>query len=175
MECYQSSHKGNLLSWKTMMLLLKKDHAHGSVTKAPNQVYCPLGIDLAPYLWAKRPNELMEFLSWGVIHQEILIDQGPDFTLQLIKELCYLLRVKTLRTDLSVEQFHRSLMATLKKFVSSNSKCWDQLFPHFPFSDRKLPQASKFSPFQLLFGKQPLGFPDLLGERWRSKDPRQWT
>ena len=108
---------------------------------------------------------LMTFFSRVGVPQEILPDQGTNFTSQLLAELYRLLHVKAIRTspyhpqtDGLVERFNRTLKSMLQKSVSEEGKDWDRLLPSVRFAYREVPQSSTgFSPFELLYGRSVRG------------------
>lgn len=107
----------------------------------------------------------MKVFTHVEILKEILVimDQGTNFTSQLMKELCELLKVKVLRllayhpqTNGLVEYFNKTLNSMLQKFTDTKPCDWYQLFPPLWFAICKVPQVlTGLSPFELLFGHQP--------------------
>ena len=99
------------------------------------------------------------FLRVGVL-DEILTDQGTDFTSQLLQEVYSLLKIKPIRTtpyhpqtDGLVKRFNHTVKSMLRK-TATEGKDWDDLL----FACREVPQASTgFSPFELLYGRQIRG------------------
>nr|XP_006012602.1 PREDICTED: uncharacterized protein LOC102366250 [Latimeria chalumnae] len=122
-------------------------------------------------------NELVKVFSRVGIPKEILTNQGTPFMSRLMKELCDLLHIKTLRTsvyhpqtDGLVERFNRTLKSMLKKVVSKDGKNWDTMLPYLMFAIRDVPQSSTgFSPFELLYGRQPRGILDVAKETWEEQ------
>ncbi|XP_075753964.1 uncharacterized protein LOC142818437 [Pelodiscus sinensis] len=143
-------------------------------TRYPEAV--PLRNTLAPTL----ATELIKIFSRVGIPQEILTDQGTNVTSKLREELCKLLEVKTLRTaiyhpqtDGLVERFNQTLKAMLRRFVIEEPREWDRLLPPLLFAICQVPQASTgFSPFELLYGRQPRGILNLLKETWEEQESR---
>ncbi len=86
-------------------------------------------------------------------------------------ELYALLGIKSIRTSIYhpqtdglVERFNRTLKTMIHKFVYDHAKNW--LEPLL-FTVREILQASTgFSPFKLIYGCQPRGVLDVLGETW---------
>ncbi|XP_044843600.1 uncharacterized protein LOC123349509, partial [Mauremys mutica] len=126
--------------------------------------------------------ELMKIFSRVGLPREILTDQGTNFTSRLLQQVCKLLGVKQLRTsvyhpqtDGLVERFNRTLKDMLKKFPPEELRHWDQFLPPLLLAIREVPQAStKFSPFELLYGRRPRGLLDLMRETWEeSASPTQ--
>ncbi len=82
-----------------------------------------------------------------------------------LKELYELLGIKSIRTsvyhpqtDGLVERFNRTLKNMVRKFVKEDAKNWDKWLEPLLFAVREVPQASTgFSPFELLYGRQPRG------------------
>ncbi len=55
----------------------------------------------------------------------------------------------------------------VRKFVKEDAKNWDKWLEPLLFSVREVPQASTgFSPFELLYGRQPRGVLDVIKESW---------
>lgn len=86
-------------------------------------------------------------------------------------DLCHLLKVKQLRTsvyypqtDGLVECFNQTLKKMLRRVVTEDGRDWDLMLPYMLFGVREVPQASTgFAPFELLFGRQPMGLLGGLG------------
>ena len=105
---------------------------------------------------------------------EILTDQGTNFTSKLLAELYRLLHVKALRTspyhpqtDGLVERFNRTLKSMLRKTTAEDGKDWDKALPYVLFAYREVPQSTTgFSPFELLYGRAVRGPLDILREAW---------
>ncbi len=116
---------------------------------------------------------LFSMISRVGIPKEILTDQGTAFMSRTIRELYGLLGIKSVRTsvyhpqtDGLVERFNRTLKTMIRKFVHEDTKNWEWLEPLL-FAVREVPQASTgFSPFELLYGRQPRGVLDVLRETW---------
>ena len=74
------------------------------------------------------------------------MDQGSNFTSQLLAELYGLLHVRPIRTtpyhpqtDGLVEQFNQTLKAMLRKAAVQEGKDWDLLIPYVLFAYREVP------------------------------------
>ncbi|KAL0164259.1 hypothetical protein M9458_040012, partial [Cirrhinus mrigala] len=108
---------------------------------------------------------------------EILTDQGTPFMSRLMADLCRLLKVKQVRTsvyhpqtDGLVERFNQTLKQMLRRVAAEDKKDWDLLLPYVLFGIREVPQASTgFTPFELLFGRQPRGLLDVAREAWEQQ------
>ncbi len=124
-------------------------------------------------------HELFMLCSRVGIPAEILTNQGTPFMSRLMADLCRLLRVKQLRTtvyhpqtDGLVEQFNQTLKQMLRRVAAEDRRDWDQMLPYVLFGIREVPQASTgFTPFELLFGRQPRGLLDVAKEAWEHQQP----
>ncbi|XP_067293545.1 uncharacterized protein [Pseudorasbora parva] len=113
------------------------------------------------------------------IPAEILTDQGTPFMSRLMADLCRLLQVKQLRTtvyhpqtDGLVERFNQTLKQMLRRVAAEDKRDWDLMLPYVLFGIREVPQASTgFTPFELLFGRQPRGLLDVAREAWEQQQP----
>ena len=120
--------------------------------------------------------ELIKVFARLGIPEEILTDQGSNFTSQLLAELYRLLHVHPIRTspyhpqtDGLVERFNQTLKSMLRRAATDEGKDWDKLVPYLLFAYREVPQASTgFSPFELLYGRDVRGPLDILRESWES-------
>ncbi|XP_053872984.1 uncharacterized protein LOC128831041, partial [Malaclemys terrapin pileata] len=118
--------------------------------------------------------ELVKIFARVGLPRELLTDQGTNFTSRLLKQVCEILGVKQLRTSIYhpqtdglVERFNRTLKGMLRRFPPEDLRQWDQLLPPLLLAIREVPQAStKFSPFELLYGRRPRGLLDLMRETW---------
>ena len=121
---------------------------------------------------------LVTIFSRVGIPQEILTDQGTNFTSQLQAEIYWLIHVRALRTspyhpqtDGVVEWFNQTLKDMLQKTAREEGKDWDRLIPFVLFAYREVPQASTgFSPFELLYGREVRGPLDVLKEEWEPRN-----
>ncbi len=117
---------------------------------------------------------LIQLFSRVGIPEEILTDQGTNFTSRLMKQLHQQLGITAVRTspyhpqtDGLVERFNQTLKRMLRKFVADTGCDWDKWLPFILFAYREVPQASTgFSPFELLYGWQVQGPLDLLKKAW---------
>ncbi|XP_058614187.1 LOW QUALITY PROTEIN: uncharacterized protein LOC131528813 [Onychostoma macrolepis] len=121
--------------------------------------------------------ELFLLSSRVGIPAEILTDQGTPFMSRLMADLCRLLKVKQLRTtvyhpqtDGLVERFNQTLKQMLRRVAAEDKRDWDRMLPYVLFGIREVPQASTgFTPFELLFGRQPRGLLDIAREAWEQQ------
>ena len=122
--------------------------------------------------------ELVKMFSRVGSPQEILTDQGSNFTSQLLAELYRLLHIRPIRTspyhpqtDGLVERFNQTLKSMLRKVATQEGEAWDKLIPYVLFAYREVPQSStRFSPFELLYGREVRGPLDVLREFWVAKE-----
>lgn len=120
--------------------------------------------------------ELVKVFARLGVPEEILTDQGTNFTSQLLAEVYRLLQVKPIRTtpyhpqtDGLVERFNATLKAMLRKTANEEGKDWDKLLPYLLFAYREVPQASTgFSPFELVYGHHVRGPLDILKHSWEA-------
>ena len=120
--------------------------------------------------------ELVKMFARVGIPDEILTDQGSNFTSQLLTELYRMLHVHAIRTspyhpqtDGLVERFNQTLKSMLRKAATKENKDWDKLLPYVLFAYREVPQTSTgFSPFELLYGRSVNGPLDILCQSWEA-------
>ena len=120
--------------------------------------------------------EIIKIFARIGVSEEILTDQGSNFTSQLLAELYRLLHIHSiwtspyhLQTDGLVERFNQTLKSMLCKAVTKEGKNWDKLIPYLLFAYREVPQASTgFSPFELLYCRNVRGPLDILRETWEA-------
>ena len=120
--------------------------------------------------------ELVTVFARVGVPQEILTDQGSNFTSQLLREVYNLLQVHAIQTspyhpqtDGLVERFNQTLKQMLRKAATEEGKDWDKLLPYLLFAYREVSQAyTGFSPFELLYGRQVRGPLDVLKESWEA-------
>ena len=116
--------------------------------------------------------ELVTLFARVGIPEEILTDQGTNFTSRLLKEL-YHIHTSPYhpQTDSLVERFDRTLKTMLRKTAVDEGKDWDRVLPYVLFAYREVPQSSTgFSPFELLYGWALRGPLDVLKETWEGND-----
>ena len=119
---------------------------------------------------------LCEIFSRLGIPEEILSDQGSNFTSKLMQEIFNLLNIKHIRTspyhpqtDGMLERFHGTLKSMMRKSCP-NQKQWDEWLPYTLFAYRDATHAATgFSPFELLFGRQARGPLTLVKEQWTGR------
>ena len=122
--------------------------------------------------------ELVKMFARVGIPGKILTDQGSNFTSQLLTEMYRLLHIRPIRTtpyhpqtDGLVERFNQTLKSMLRKFATQKKKDWDKLIPYVLFAYREVTQRStRFSPFELLYGREVRGPLDVLRESWVARE-----
>ena len=84
--------------------------------------------------------ELMKLFSGVGVPDELLMDQGSNFTLQLLKEVYRMLKVQWIQTspyhpqtDGLCECLNQTLVSMVKKFSKQDPKNWDKLLPYLLF------------------------------------------
>lgn len=117
---------------------------------------------------------LIQLFSGVGIPEEILTDQGMNFTSRLMKQLHQTLGITALRTsphpqtDGLVDRFNQILKSILWKFIADTGRDWDKWLPFVLFT-YSVPQASTgFPPFGLLYSCQLQGLLDLLWKGWEA-------
>lgn len=134
----------------------------------------PEAFPLRTITTAKIIPALDQFFSRVGIPDEIITDQGTNFTSRLMKLLHKQLGISPIQTspyhpqtDGLVERFNQTLKNMLRKFVSDTGKDGDKWLPFLLFAYREVPQASTgFSPFELVYGWSVQGPLDLLRKNW---------
>ena len=134
----------------------------------------PEAIPLRNISAGKIAEVLIDIFARHGIPEEILTDQGTNFTSALLGELYRLMGIKVLRTspyhpqvDELVERFNQTLKAMLRKVLKGEKRDWDRMLPYVLFAYREVPQATVgFSSFELLYGRDPRRLLDVLQEEW---------
>ena len=106
--------------------------------------------------------------------QEILTDQGRQFTASYMKEVLQLLEIKHLFTtpyhpmcNGMIESFNGVLKQMLKKLCIEKPKEWHTFIDPLLFAYREVPNESTgFAPFELLYGRSVRGPIQILKEVW---------
>ena len=101
------------------------------------------------------------FASYGV-PEEIVHDNGGNFTAQLMEEVLGTMGIQQIKTSPYhpeangvIERMHGTLKKALKKAGSTDS-AWDKWLPYVLYMMRAtVHEATGFSPFHLLFGRKP--------------------
>jgi transposase InsO family protein len=97
--------------------------------------------------------------------KELLSDLGANLVGNIMTEVCKLLKVKRLRTsplhpmsDGLIEKFHSTLAMTLSMYVNDRHDDWDEYLAAacFAYNTSVCLDSTSFSPFFLMFGREPL-------------------
>uniref|UniRef100_A0A8C5MDW1 Gypsy retrotransposon integrase-like protein 1 n=1 Tax=Leptobrachium leishanense TaxID=445787 RepID=A0A8C5MDW1_9ANUR len=112
---------------------------------------------------------LLQVFSRVGFPQEILSDQGSQFTAELTQQLWRLCGVKALhsapyhpQTNRLCERFNGTLKQLIRAYTQERKD-----LPHLLFAYREVPQKSTgFSPFELLYGRRVRGPLDLVQAQW---------
>ena len=112
------------------------------------------------------------------IPDQIVTDQGRQFTGTLMREVNEFLRIKHSVTapfhpqaNGLVEKFNGTLKSMMKKMALEQPKKWDTFIPALLFAYREAPQESTgFSPFEMLYGKRVKGPMQILRETWTQEE-----
>ena len=85
--------------------------------------------------------ELVKLFARMGVPEEILTNQGSNFTSQLLHEVYQLLHIKPIQTtpyhpqtDGLVERFNSTFKSMLRKAVDEEGKDWDHLLPYLLFA-----------------------------------------
>ncbi len=117
---------------------------------------------------------LVEMFTRIGVPEEMLSDQGSQFTGGIMKEISRLLSMKHLLTtpynpkcNGLVERYNGTLKAMLRKLCCEKPQDWDRYLPAVLFAYREVPQESLgFSPFELVYGRVVRGPMQILKELW---------
>ena len=96
---------------------------------------------------------------------EILSDNGPQFTSDLYNQVCEFFSIKIIRStpyhpssNGMVERFNGSLKSFLRKVTQDSPQDWDRKITAALFAFRELPnETTQLSPFELVYGRQMRG------------------
>ena len=106
--------------------------------------------------------ELVEIFASYDVPEEIVHDNGGNFTAQLMEEVLGTMGIQQIRTSPyhpeangAIERMHGTLKKALKK-AGSKASTWDRWLPYVLYTLRTtVHDATGFSPFHLLFGRRP--------------------
>ena len=115
---------------------------------------------------------LLEYFSRVGLPKEILTDRGSNFTSDLMDKLYQMLGIRGIctsayhpQTDGMVERYNATLKSCLRKYVDKFPQEWNKSIPFVLFACRSvIHQSTGFSPFEIIFGRQPRGPHDVLKE-----------
>jgi len=94
--------------------------------------------------------------------ESVVSDRGPQFTVELTKELNRMLRIKTKlstafhpRTDRQTERMNQELEQYLRFFIENRQKNWPEWLAAAEFTvNNKIHVVTKVSPFMANYGKE---------------------
>ena len=117
---------------------------------------------------------LVDLYSRVGIPEEVLSDQGSQFTSECMKEVSRLLGIKQLTStpyhpmcNGLVERFNGTLKTMIKRLCNKQPKLWHRFINAALFAYREVPQESTgFSPFELLYGRSIRGPMHVLRQLW---------
>ncbi|KAL6459833.1 hypothetical protein MHYP_G00315920 [Metynnis hypsauchen] len=102
------------------------------------------------------------FMVYYGIPEKLHSDQGPDFESRTIKELCQVAGIHKVRTTPyhprgnPVERFNRTLLDMLGTLQDQDKTCWrDHVRPLVHAYNCTRNEVTGFSPYELMFGRQP--------------------
>ena len=118
-------------------------------------------------------NALIEFLSRNGIPSKILMDQGSQFMSNIMTQTCQMLGITHITTvpyrpqgNGVLERFHGTLKPLLAKTTADGTD-WVTFLPLALSAIRSIPcHSTGFSPAELVFGKTPRNFLDIIFEGW---------
>jgi len=98
------------------------------------------------------------------IPEKILTDQGTNFTSEMFKNTCKLLRIEKIQTSAyhpesngALERSHRTLAEYLRHYINNDQTDWDEWLPYAMFTYNTTPHsATGFTPFELTYGHQAI-------------------
>ncbi|GFO17205.1 gypsy retrotransposon integrase-like protein 1 [Plakobranchus ocellatus] len=112
------------------------------------------------------------------IPKEILSDHGPQFISDLMNQVCRLMGIKHVYSSIfhpssngMCERINGVIKAMLRKVADKHPGDWDRLLPSVLFAYRETPQdGTKFSPFELMYGRTPRGIMSVLKELYTDQE-----
>lgn len=126
---------------------------------------------------ASVAEELIKVFARMGFPEEILSDNGSQFTSEMMSEVLRLLSVKAVHTSPYhaqsngvVERFHGTIKPMLRKLSLKHPKMWDRYLPGLLFACRDVVcESTGFSPFEILYGRRARGPVELLASTWTEK------
>jgi len=102
--------------------------------------------------------------------EKILTDQGRNFTSEIFKNICKLLKIEKIQTTAyhpesngALERSHRTLAEYLRHYINGDQTDWDEWLPYAMFTYNTTPHsATGFTPFELTYGHQASILPTAL-------------
>ena len=135
------------------------------LTVVDNATRYPEAVALKSIFFVVVAEALVSIFSHVGIAEKILLDQGTQFTGDLMKEVGQLLSLKQLTTtpyhpqsNGLVEPFNGTLKTMFRRMCAEKPKDWDRYLDALLLAYRKAPQKSLgFAPFELLYGRSVNG------------------
>lgn len=117
------------------------------------------------------PNQTAECIARALVHRvitkfgipkQLLTDQGANFTGDLMREMCGLLKIKKLQTSAyhpisngRVERVHRTVASMLSHYVNKNQNDWDEYLPYVGMAiNSQIHESTNYSPYEIVFGRK---------------------
>jgi len=134
----------------------------------------PEAIPLKQHTAEEVANALAQIFSRYGFPEEILSDQGTEFTLELMQHFVYQFGITLIRcspyhpeTNGSCQRFHRTLNAMIPSMVEEFNGSWDECLQWALFAYREiLVETLGFSPSEMLYGHAIRGPLALLRYTW---------
>lgn len=143
------------------------------ITSSNNKFILTVQDDLSKYSLAiPLPNQEIDTIARAFVENFIclfgtpgiiLTDQGANFTSELLKRVCKLLKISKIQTSAyhpqsngALERSHRTLGEYLRNYTDGDKSDWDLWLPFAMFSYNSTPHSStNYMPFELLYGFKP--------------------
>jgi transposase InsO family protein len=98
------------------------------------------------------------------IPEKVLTDQGTNFTSEMFKNVCKLLKIEKIQTTAyhpesngALERSHRTLAEYLRHYINEDQTNWDEWLPYAMFTYNTTPHTTTgFTPFELVYGHQAI-------------------
>lgn len=106
-------------------------------------------------------------------------DLGTEYCNQVMVELASLLDIEHAKSTAyhhetlgTIERSHKTLNEYLRTYIDDNHKDWPKLVKYFSFCFNTTPNTSinNYTPFELVFGRQPISILDNINDRIDNKD-----
>ena len=123
--------------------------------------------------------ELVKMFCDIGIPNEILSDNGSQFTSDMMAEVQRLLSIRSFTTtpyhaqcNGLCERYNGTLKQMLRRMISEQEKEWDRFIEPLLFAYRELPMESLggFSPFELIYGRTVRGPMSVLRDIWSNEE-----
>jgi len=117
------------------------------------------------------PDQTAETIAQALIHRvftkigipmELITDQGSNFTSDLIKNVCSLLKIRKLQTTAyhamangRTEIVHKTIPKMLSHYVNRSQSDWDEFLPMINMAyNSQVHDSTGFSPYEMVYGKE---------------------